>query len=103
MPPSKHIAALPPPLQLAHHCHHLGRITRRDTAALMQDICQLAIRQLLYMQLQKPAPKSAAEGFAARVGAGGVLRCEEHEVGVGPYNFLQLWYKQLAIVIQQPA
>jgi hypothetical protein len=60
MPPSKHITALPPPLQLPHHSHHLGCITRRDAAALVQDVCKLIVWQLVYMQLQKPAPERAA-------------------------------------------
>ena len=33
----------------------------------------------------------------------GILGGKEHEMGVGVYGLLQLWYKQLPVVIQQPA
>ena len=46
-----HLAA---PLQLAHNRHQLGRVGRRQRAALLQDGRQLSVGDVPYVQLQKP-------------------------------------------------
>jgi len=38
--PSKHVAALPPPLQLAHHRNQLVCVRRGHAAALVEDVCR---------------------------------------------------------------
>ena len=55
------------------------------------------------MQLQKPRPEGPAQHLAPSIQPRRVLGSKEHEVRVGPHHFLELRYKQLAVIVKQPA
>lgn len=55
-PPETHVGGLAASLQLPHDPNHLGCVAGRNAAALRQDGLQLAVWQLLHMQLQEAAP-----------------------------------------------
>ena len=69
----------------------------------MQDGGQLLLWDVCYVELKEPRLESLAHRFPPGICSSGVLGCKQHEVWVRPDEFLQLWHKQLSIVVQEPA
>ena len=52
--------------------------------------------------VERAATEGAREHLAPAVGAGRVLRREEHEVRVRPHHLRGLRHEELAVVVEQP-
>lgn len=100
---ARHIADLALALQLPHCGNQLLSVAGCQGTALLQDGCQLAIRDVLDMELEEARAEGSAQGLASGISTRRVLGGKKHEVRVRLNDLLQLRYVKFPIVIQQPA
>ena len=89
-------------LQVRQHLDHLLGVGARQAAPLLQNCLQLAMRQLVKVQLDKPVPKGLGQHLATAVLARRILRAEQSEARTRRDGCLRLGNVQLPVVVQNP-